>query len=239
MRLVVVRPRWPWRLGHLTPWCWLHLWAGHFRDFQPRKRPNFSFKSPPAGDGGALPLSVRSHTAAVVLTLRVVSVKLVTVSQYAVPGLQLVPRPQCSDNLQRTKLLLSLWKPGSNHGAWRHIKIFFVSKASLYYSLYFCVSFQHLLIKWIDEGSCFLLALVYSLTLRLEEESPMWHGARPTTSYKDRWQGWHRGLKHRGIHNNPMDQIKVSAIIPVEWKPPQDWRPFQFFPVCAWCFYYS
>ena len=31
-------------------------------------------------------------------------------------GLQLVPRPQCSDDLQCTKLLLSLWKPGSNHG---------------------------------------------------------------------------------------------------------------------------
>lgn len=31
-------------------------------------------------------------------------------------GLQLVPRPQCRDDLQCTKLLLSLWKPGSNHG---------------------------------------------------------------------------------------------------------------------------
>lgn len=56
--LVMVRPRWPWWLGHLTPWCWLHLRAGYFGDFQSRKRPNFGLESPPAGDGGSKTLFI-------------------------------------------------------------------------------------------------------------------------------------------------------------------------------------
>lgn len=130
--LAVVRPWRPWWLGHLSPWCWLHLWPGHFRNFQPCKRPNFSFKSPPAGHGGALCFCFvfSSLSSCVVLTMLFwYWLKVAVFFREPILGLQLVPWPQCGDHLQRAELLLSLWKPGGNHGARWHFEIFLVSRS--------------------------------------------------------------------------------------------------------------
>lgn len=128
--LVMVRPWWPWWLGHLSPWCWLHLWAGHFRNFQPCQRPHFSFKSPPAGHGGALYFFWLTQVVLHTQSDSNIQLKLVFfANNRLILGLQLVPWPQCGDHLQRTELLLSLWKSGGNHGAGWHFEIFLVSRS--------------------------------------------------------------------------------------------------------------
>lgn len=158
----MVRPRWPWRLGHLSPWRGLHIWTGHFRNFQPRQRPNFSFKSPPAGHGGTLSFLLTQVVFYTGCTFDTQLLKRVACKQYSDLGLQLVPRPQCGDDLQRTKLLLSVWKPGSNHGARWHFKIFLVSK-SIYILVHFLWTFSILESKcaWTTACVCSLQPTVW------------------------------------------------------------------------------
>lgn len=58
---------------------------------------------------------------------RVQQMNLTVIIFFPSPGVQLVPWSECSNNFQRSKLLLPLWQPGCNYGTWWYSKILLVS----------------------------------------------------------------------------------------------------------------
>jgi hypothetical protein len=91
-------------LGHLPPWRWVHVRAGHQRDVQPRQRAQAGGPRTPARHGCACGWEGCGR-----LWLRFASL-------LPCAGLRVGARPQRGHHLLRAQLLLPLRQPGRHHG---------------------------------------------------------------------------------------------------------------------------